>query len=66
MSSAWGAADLFNGVMAAVNLPAVLLLSGKVFRLTRSYKARKFGGSREKPMLSAYPDIQSQLERRRE
>lgn len=42
ISAAWGAADLFNGLMAVINLPVVLLLSGKVLELTRSYSARKF------------------------
>lgn len=42
ISAAWGAADLFNGVMAAINLPVVLLLSGKVFSLTRDYEKGKF------------------------
>lgn len=41
ISAAWGAADLFNGLMAAVNLPVVLLLSGKVLALTRDYSAEK-------------------------
>ena len=41
ISAAWGAADLFNGLMAAVNLPVVLLLSGKVLALTRDYSAGK-------------------------
>ncbi len=38
ISAAWGIADLFNGIMAAVNLPAVLLLSGTVLRLTKKYE----------------------------
>ena len=37
MSAAWGAADMFNGIMAAVNLPVVLLLSGTVIKHTREY-----------------------------
>ena len=37
MSAAWGAADMFNGIMAAVNLPVVLMLSGTVIKHTREY-----------------------------
>ena len=51
---AWGAAELFNGVMAAVNLPVVLLLSGKVVQITRNFSARRFHGSREEAMISAH------------
>ncbi|WP_320676909.1 alanine/glycine:cation symporter family protein [Prochlorococcus sp. MIT 1300] len=34
----WGIADTLNGLMALPNLVALLLLSGTVFRLTRSYR----------------------------
>lgn len=37
ISAAWGAADLFNGVMAAVNLPVVLCLSGTVMKEHRRF-----------------------------
>lgn len=40
MSAAWGAADMFNGIMAAVNLPVVLFLSGTVIRQTKRYFSR--------------------------
>ena len=63
-SAAWGAADLFNGLMAAVNLPVVLCLSGTVLRLTRNYAARNFRGERVKPELSADPQIQQEQEKR--
>lgn len=54
MSAAWGIADLFNGVMAAVNLPAVLILSGTVLRLTRDYCKRTFGGKVDNPQEMKY------------
>ncbi len=38
MSAAWGIADMFNGIMAAINLPVVLLLSGTVIRYTKRYE----------------------------
>ncbi|MEI3017291.1 MAG: hypothetical protein V8T38_09335 [Oscillospiraceae bacterium] len=40
--------------MAAVNLPVVLLLSGKVVQITRNFSARRFHGSREEAMISAH------------
>ncbi len=64
LSAAWGAADLFNGLMAAVNLPVVLCLSGTVLRLTRNYSERHFGGKPLKPMLSADPEVQREQEER--
>lgn len=41
ISAAWGAADLFNGIMAAVNLPVVLFLSGTVMREHRRFTAER-------------------------
>lgn len=66
ISAAWGVADLFNGLMAAVNLPVVLCLSGTVLRLTRNYSARIFRGEKIKPELSADPRIQMEQEKRNE
>lgn len=63
ISAAWGLADMFNGIMAAVNLPVLLALSGTVMRLTRNYCARNFRHCDIKPELSAYPDIQRRQER---
>ena len=39
---AWELADVFNGLMAAPNLLAVVLLSGEVRRLTEQYFSRPF------------------------
>lgn len=64
LSAAWGAADLFNGLMAAVNLPVVLCLSGTVLRLTRNYSARNFRSERVRPELSADPQTQQEQEHR--
>ena len=63
ISAAWGLADMFNGLMAAVNLPVLLALSGTVMRLTRNYCARNLRHRDIKPELSAYPDIQQRQER---
>lgn len=60
VSAAWGAADLFNGVMAVINLPVVLLLSGKVDLITRNFSARRFRGLPVKAMISAHSELQPQ------
>ena len=39
----WSISDTFNGLMAVPNLIAILLLSGKVFSLTKEYLARRRG-----------------------
>ena len=44
--------------MMIPNLIGVLALSGTVAEITRNYIHRTFDKSTEKPMLSAYPDIQ--------
>lgn len=62
ISAAWGLADMFNGIMAAVNLPVLLALSGTVMRLTRNYCARNFRHLDISPELSACPDIQKRQE----
>lgn len=59
---AWDISDTFNGLMAIPNLIGVLTLSGTVIRITRNYIARIFKGSAEKPMLSAFEDIQAEQE----
>ena len=51
----WNISDTANGLMALPNLVAVVLLSGKVVKITKNYYARKKGETVE-PMLSAYPE----------
>ncbi|MBO5897732.1 MAG: sodium:alanine symporter family protein [Clostridia bacterium] len=51
----WNISDTANGLMAIPNLIAVVLLSGKVVKITKNYYARKKGEQVE-PMLSAYPE----------
>lgn len=62
LSLAWDIADTFNGLMAIPNLIGVLALSGIVFSITKNYVGRRIkkDGSAEEPMLSAYPEIQSE------
>ncbi len=59
---AWDLSDTFNGLMAIPNLIGVLSLTGVVIKITRNYVARVFKGSDEKPMLSAFEDIQKMQE----
>ncbi len=62
LNLAWDISDTFNGLMAIPNLIGVLTLSGTVIRITRNYIARTFKDSTEKPMLSAFEDIQKEQE----
>jgi AGCS family alanine or glycine:cation symporter len=59
---AWDISDTLNGLMALPNLIGVLILSSTVFAITRNYLIRRGGDTRLKPMISAYPDIQSEQE----
>ncbi|MDE5654042.1 MAG: alanine:cation symporter family protein, partial [Clostridia bacterium] len=60
VSLVWDMADLFNGLMAIPNLVALLFLGGTITRVTRNYFARQKDNS-IKPMLSAYPEDNSEL-----
>ena len=60
---AWDLADTFNGLMMIPNLIGVIALSGVVMKITKNYVARTFHGSTEKPMYSAFPDIQAEQEK---
>ena len=59
---AWDLADTFNGLMMIPNLIGVIVLSGTVAKITKNYINRTFRGSTEKPMYSAFPDIQAEQE----
>ncbi len=60
---AWDIADTLNGLMAIPNLIGVLSLSGTVAAITKNYVNRTFLGSGEKPLLSAFPEVQAEQER---
>ncbi len=62
LNLAWDISDTFNGLMAIPNLIGVLTLSGTVIKITKNYVARIFHGSTEKPMFSAFEDIQMEQE----
>ena len=61
---AWDLADTFNGMMMIPNLIGVLVLSPLVYRITKNYVDRVLKGKKEKPMLSAFPDIQEEQEKK--
>jgi len=61
LSLAWDISDTFNGLMAIPNLIGLVILSGVVFKVTKNYLAR-LKGEDTKPMLSAYEDIQEEME----
>ncbi len=58
----WDLADTFNGLMMIPNLIGVIVLSGVVAKITRNYVNRRLRGNDEKPMYSAFPDIQAEQE----
>ena len=60
---AWDLSDTFNGLMMIPNLIGVLALSGTVHQITKNYVDRTFHGSTEKPMYSAFADIQEMQEK---
>ena len=59
---AWDISDTFNGLMMIPNLIGVLVLSPQVMKCTRNYINRTFHGSKEAPMLSAFEDVQAEVE----
>ena len=62
LSLAWDLSDTFNGLMMIPNLIGVLALSPIVAKITANYVRRTFMGSDEKPMYSAFDDIQKMQE----
>jgi len=63
-SLAWDISDTFNGMMMIPNLIGVLSLAPLVHRLTTNYINRKIKGKDEKPMLSYFPEIQDEQEKK--
>ena len=66
LSLAWDIADTLNGLMAIPNLIGVLLLSSVVVKVTNNYINRNLRKTDQpiKPLLSAYPDIQAEQEKK--
>ena len=63
----WDLSDTFNGLMALPNLIGVLFLSPLVFRITKNYTRRVFGGEQISPLLSySQPDAPQRTARARQ
>ncbi len=63
-SLAWDISDTFNGLMMVPNLIGVLALSGLVVKITRNYVDRNLKGKQIKPMISVFPEIQEEEEKK--
>jgi len=64
-SLAWDISDTFNGLMMLPNLIGVLALSPLVMKLTKNYVDRRIRKKTDvKPMLSHFPDIQAEHEKK--
>lgn len=63
-SLAWDISDTFNGLMMVPNLIGVIALSGLVMKITRNYVDRRLKGKQIKPMISAFPEIQEEEEKK--
>ena len=65
-SLAWDISDTFNGLMMIPNLIGVLSLTPLVYKITRNYVQRKIKKNEEgvmeiTPMLSAIPEVQTEM-----
>ena len=59
---AWDISDTFNGLMMIPNLIGVLVLSPQVKECTYNFIRRKLKNEKIRPMLSMFPDVQSEQE----
>ncbi|MCR4778749.1 MAG: alanine:cation symporter family protein [Lachnospiraceae bacterium] len=62
-SLAWDISDTFNGLMMIPNLIGVLSLTPIVIKLTKNYVDRNIKKKDVKPMLSAIPEVQEEMEK---
>ena len=61
-SLAWDISDTFNGLMMIPNLIGVLSLAPLVIKITKNYVDRNIKGKDVKPMLSAFDEVQKEME----
>ncbi|WP_428772969.1 alanine/glycine:cation symporter family protein [Vibrio sp.] len=61
-STVWNLADVSMGLMAIVNLVAILLLSGIVVKLAKDYNRQLDAGKLPTFDANEYPELKSQLE----
>jgi len=62
LPTVWGLADVSMGLMAIVNLVAILLLSGIVVKLAKDYNQQLKEGKLPTFNANDYPELKSQLE----
>ncbi|KAA8731848.1 alanine:cation symporter family protein [Acinetobacter qingfengensis] len=58
----WNMADLSMGIMATINLVAIVLLSPYVFKLIKDYSRQKKAGKEPEFKLSEHPDLQKKIQ----
>lgn len=61
LSVVWEISDIFNGLMVIPNLIALFALSGTVIKITDNFLKRR-SGKNISPLLSAYENIQTEME----
>jgi AGCS family alanine or glycine:cation symporter len=59
----WDTADAAMGLMALINLVAIMMLSGLVVKLTRDYDAQLRAGKVPRLDASAYPELGDRIDR---
>ena len=62
VTTVFDAADASMGLMATINLIAIVLLSGTVAKLTRDYFEQKRAGRQPTFDASKYPELKGQIE----
>ncbi|TKT77649.1 sodium:alanine symporter family protein [Aquamicrobium sp. LC103] len=62
VATVFDAADASMGLMATINLIAILLLSGTVAKLTKDYFDQKKAGERPTFHAANYPELQGQID----
>ncbi|HGJ5876221.1 MAG TPA: alanine/glycine:cation symporter family protein [Arsenophonus sp.] len=62
MPLVWKLADVSMGLMALINLIAILMLSGIAFKLTKDYNQQRKAGKLPTFDIDAYPNIKKQVE----
>jgi AGCS family alanine or glycine:cation symporter len=63
VATVFNTADASMGLMATINLIAILLLSGTVAKLTKDYFAQKKAGKLPHFEVDDYPELQGRIER---
>ena len=62
VSTVFNAADTSMGLMAVINLVAIVLLSGTVAKLTRDYLEQRRGGQTPVFHAADYPELAGEID----